>query len=89
MVGELRLDEEAWCEIRVAGRLDPAWQDAFEGFTVSLAQDCDGHDVTSITGVTADQAALRGTLERLYTLRLPLLAISCRPIRDKGEPKDD
>jgi hypothetical protein len=57
-------------EIRVQGALDESWADWCGGLTIEV------HDgVTTLSGVLADQAALRGVLCRLWDLHLTLLGV--------------
>ena len=55
--------------IVVKGRLDPSWQDWFDGFTISPQSG----DETVLEGTAIDQAALYGILFKLRDLRLDLL----------------
>ncbi len=57
-------------EIRVRGRLDESWSEWLGGLTVEHEG-----DVTMLSGMVADQAALRGALTRLWDLNLTLLAV--------------
>jgi hypothetical protein len=75
--GRLSLDRPAVYEIKVPGRLDEHWSDSFEGMTVSVEEGNDAATTTTtITGLVADQAALHGLLQQLYTLGLPLLSVN-------------
>jgi hypothetical protein len=56
--------------IRVYGRLDEAWSEWFDGLTITY-----GPSTTTLTGVVADQAALRGVLHRLWDLNLVLHSV--------------
>jgi hypothetical protein len=58
-------------QIRVEGELGVEWSDWFEGLSMSL----DGQ-VTTLTGPVADQAALRGILEKLWNLNLALISVA-------------
>jgi len=59
-------------QIRVTGRLDPSWSEWLDGMEVTPL----ANGETSLTGALADQAALRGVLERIFDLNLPLVALS-------------
>ena len=66
---------EAWTyEIRVQGRIGERWADWFDDMRVS-AQGEALSAITTLTGKVADQAALLGLLQKLYTLGLPLLLV--------------
>jgi hypothetical protein len=59
-------------EIRVKGHLDESWSDWLEGLEVKLVDN--GEMI--LTGRIGDQAALMGTLNKLYGLNLTLLSVS-------------
>lgn len=59
-------------EIRVKGQLDESWSDWLEGLEVTLLEN--GEMILS--GYIGDQAALLGTLNKLYGLNLTLLSLS-------------
>lgn len=59
-------------EIRVKGQLDESWTDWLEGLDVKLLDN--GEMILS--GYIGDQAALMGTLNKLYGLNLALLSVS-------------
>jgi hypothetical protein len=61
-------------QIKIEGILSPGWSTWFDGFTV--VQDSDKTDFTTITGCVADQAALRGILNKLWDLNLTLISVS-------------
>ena len=58
--------------IRVKGQLDESWSDWLEGLEVKLLDN--GEMILS--GYIRDQAALIGTLNKLYGLNLTLLSLS-------------
>jgi hypothetical protein len=58
-------------QIRIKGRLDPRWEEWFDGLTITT----DNGD-TLITGPVADQAALHGLLRRVRDLGLPLVSVT-------------
>ncbi len=59
-------------EIRIKGQLDESWRDWLEGLEVKLLDN--GEMILS--GYLGDQAALLGTLNKLYYLNLTLLSLS-------------
>jgi hypothetical protein len=59
-------------EIHVRGQLDESWSDWLEGLDVTLLEN--GEMV--LTGHIIDQAALMGTLNKLYGLNLTLLSVN-------------
>jgi hypothetical protein len=71
------LDRPATYEIVVPGCLDESWSDWLEGMTVEVESGDDGPTITTLTGVVADQAALQGLLNRLYSLGLSLISVCC------------
>ena len=70
MIREKELDK-AFYNIQVKGYLDARWNELFEGMTITW-QD----NVTTISGVVADQAALHGLLARIRDYGLVLISIS-------------
>ena len=58
-------------EIRITGRLDPRWEEWFDGLTITV----DNRD-TLITGPVVDQAALHGVLRRVRDLGMPLISVT-------------
>ena len=73
-------DSAAVYHIRVMGKLDPAWSDWFDGFTIMPLAD----EQTLLTGSVADQAELHGILAKIRDLCLPLLAV----IRQETDHQD-
>lgn len=62
--------DKAFYEIQVKGYLDARWNELFDGMTIAW-QD----NVTTISGMVADQAALHGLLARVRDYRLVLISI--------------
>jgi hypothetical protein len=76
-------DSETY-EISVMGRLDPHWSDWFNGLCVTEQDQA----VTVLTGQIADQAVLRGILNRLFDLNLTLLSVRrLPPARSENQPR--
>ncbi len=73
---KLSLDRPATYQIKVQGRLDESWSDWFEGMTITVESHRNRPTITVLTGVVADQAALQGLLDGLYSLGLTLLAVN-------------
>ena len=69
MIREKELDNTFY-EIHVKGYLDARWTELFEGMNIAW-QD----NVTTISGMVADQAALHGLLARVRDYGLVLLSI--------------
>ena len=68
--------------ITVKGHLDQRWSEWFEGLTITHGAGGE----TILAGQLADQAALYGTLMKIYDLGLPLLAVI--PAATAGELPD-
>lgn len=70
--------DEAWMyQIRVEGRLAENWSAWFSGLSVACEATSEtAAPVTTLTGVVADQAALRGVLTRLWNLNLSLISVT-------------
>jgi hypothetical protein len=79
---------EAWSyEIKVRGRIGGRWMHWFDDMSVS-AQGEAGSTTTTLTGAVADQAALLGLLQKLYTLGLPLLLVQRQEPIEEGKWRD-
>ena len=69
MIREKELDKTFY-EIQVKGYLDARWTELFEGMNIAW-QD----NITTISGMVADQAALHGLLARVRDYGLVLISI--------------
>ena len=70
MIKEKEMDETFY-EIQVKGYLDARWNELFEGMTIGWK-----NNVTTISGMVADQAALHGLLARVRDYGLVLISIN-------------
>jgi hypothetical protein len=73
-------------EIKVEGCMDQRWSEWFAGVTLTYL---DG-DVTLLSGLLPDQAALHGLLERIRDLNLTLLSVATAtpPAQDDDKNKE-
>ena len=69
MIREKELDKTFY-EIQVKGYLDARWTELFEGMNIAWKD-----NITTISGVVADQAALHGLLARVRDYGLVLISI--------------
>ena len=67
----------AWVyQIKVQGRLAENWSAWFNGLSMACEEAGEtAAPVTTLTGVVADQAALRGVLTRIWNLNLTLISV--------------
>ena len=61
--------------IRVQGSLSVGWASRLEDMTIVVQRTMNQQQVTILTCEVRDQAALRGVLDLLYDMRLPLLKV--------------
>jgi hypothetical protein len=64
-------------QIQVRGQLDASWSVWFSGFTITPADGPDAQPLTTLSGPIADQAALRGILNRVWDLNLIVVSVIC------------
>ena len=64
-------DQDIVYQIKTRGCFDPDWLICFDGLSMTF----DG-EVSTVSGVFADQAALRGLLNRLWDLNLTVLLVT-------------
>ena len=72
-------------QIRVEGRFDPSWSEWFSGLEIAVEDGPTGGAVTTLTGTTPDQAALRGILNRMWDLNLVVISV----VRLEAAPGDE
>lgn len=65
--------DRTFYEIQVKGYLDARWNELFEGMTIAWK-----NNVTTISGMVADQAALHGLLARVRDYGLVLISIKSK-----------
>jgi hypothetical protein len=74
MDGDQKTDQQWVYQIKVQGRLQANWSGWFDGLALTTEGDEDTA-ITTLTGVVADQAALRGLLTKLWNLNLSLISV--------------
>lgn len=62
--------DKTYYEIQVKGYLDARWNELFDGMTIAWRD-----NVTTISGMVADQAALHGLLARVRDYGLVLISV--------------
>lgn len=65
--------EEDVYQIKLEGKLDERWSAWFNGLTVYVEEG--KSPMTTLTGPVADQAALRGILNKMWDLNLRLISV--------------
>ena len=68
-------------QIQVEGKLDEGWSGWFKDMTVTFERGSEGSPITTLTGPVADQAALRGILNRIWDLHLTVLSVTRGGVR--------
>jgi hypothetical protein len=62
-------------QITVEGIIDASWSEWLEGMQLVSRKESDDMQVTTLSGILTDQAALRGLLNRLWDLNLVLRSV--------------
>ena len=71
-----RQDEPQFYRIRVRGHLGEDWSRWFDGMAIAVEDVGSPTPVTTLDGVVADQAALRGILSAIWDLGLTLISVN-------------
>ncbi len=61
--------------ITVEGKIDATWSEWLGGMRLVSQKEADGVQVTTLSGVSIDQAALRSLLNRIWDLNLVLRSV--------------
>lgn len=67
--------DKGYCEIRIKGKLEQSWTEWFDMMTIASET-----DVTVISGLVSDQAALQGLIEKISFLGMTIVSISFKKI---------
>lgn len=76
-------------QIVILGELNESWSDWLGEMNILPARNNNGESITILSGEVRDQAALRGTLNKIWDMQLTLIsvrrleAISNHVLRDK------
>jgi hypothetical protein len=62
-------------QIRVQGQISKRWAHWFDEMTIQTNHGAHADATSVLIGPVADQAALLGLLQKLYTLGMPLLSV--------------
>lgn len=73
---QLNMNQPATYQIQVQGRLPDHWSEVFDQLQAQV-DERGGEVITTLSGTVADQAALHGILQALYTLGLPVQLVQC------------
>ena len=72
----LSIDQPVRYRIELQGCLDPSWAEDVSGLAITVAHPEHGPAVTTLIGPLADQAAVLGVLNLVFSLGLPLLSVN-------------
>jgi hypothetical protein len=65
------MNESAFYQIRIQGHFDESWSEWLGGLVITPQLNGE----TLLSGPIPDQAALHGTLDKLYAMNLPLISV--------------
>ena len=75
------------CRITVRGRVAPHWSRWLGELQLSYRTAGEDGAVTDLSGTLADQSAIQGVLNRIWTLNLTVLSVRISvDAAEKGEP---
>ena len=61
--------------IRIQGNLDSKWSEFLANMSIASERTQSGKPIAVLTGLLADQAALRGVLNRIWDLNLAVISV--------------
>ena len=67
---------DPYYQIKIKGNLNQEWSRTFTGMSISEEIDNHGAQITSLTGMIADQAKLRGIMNKIWDLNLIVLSLN-------------
>jgi hypothetical protein len=70
-IPQLSMDQPVHYRVWVQGAISERWRDWFDTLEIQPGEG----DITCLSGVMPDQAALIGFLQRLYSLGYPILRV--------------
>jgi hypothetical protein len=76
-------DQPGFYQIQVDGQIGRPRYAWFDNLLINIGDKSDAQAITTLSGELADQAALMGTLHKLYTLGFTLLSVRRM---EKAEP---
>lgn len=68
-------EEKSHYIILIKGHLNSSWSKWFDGMTIEHIQGHQEDELTKLSGVQLDQAALRGFLNKIWDLNLSLVLV--------------
>lgn len=68
--------DDNYYQIKIQGNLNREWSRTFTGMAISSEIDDQGARITSLTGMIADQAKLRGIMNKIWDLNLTVLSLN-------------
>jgi hypothetical protein len=76
----INMYDPAVFSIRIEGKLGESWLEYFGAQSMSVEADEAGLSSTTLISDPVDQAALLGMINRLNSLGLPLVSVTCLPV---------